>query len=56
MLFVTLNKNCGIIKQVVDENWDELLNCAKNLIDAKLEDGETFFMLTLKVPCNNILF
>ena len=32
-----------IINQVVDENWDELLNCAKDLIDAKLEDGETYF-------------
>ena len=28
------------IKQVVDESWDELLNGAKDLIDARLEDGE----------------
>ena len=48
----------GIINQVVDENWDELLNCAKDLIDAKLEDGErlTFLIrkLALKVPCNKL--
>ena len=45
MLFVSLNKkrDCGIFNQVVDENWDELLNCAKDLIDAKLEDGEKYF-------------
>ena len=45
MLFVSLNKkrDCGIINQVVDENWDELLTCAKDLIDAKLEDGEKYF-------------
>ena len=28
------------IKQVMDEGWTELLQCAKNLIDAQLEDGE----------------
>ena len=37
------------IKQVVDESWTELLQCAKNLIDAHLEDGEkcisTFLIL-----------
>jgi len=31
------------IKQVVDENWDELLTCAKDLIDARLEDGWSDF-------------
>ena len=30
------------IKQVVDESWDDLLNCAKDLIDAQLEDGGNF--------------
>ena len=48
----------GIINQVVDENWDELLTCAKDLIDAKLEDGEglTFLIrkLAFKVPCNKL--
>ena len=28
------------IKQVVEENWGELLKCTKDLIDARLEDGE----------------
>ena len=28
------------IKQVVEENWEELLKCTKDLIDARLEDGE----------------
>ena len=28
------------IREVVEENWDELLKCSKNLIDARLEDGE----------------
>ena len=32
------------IKQVVAEHWDELLNCAKNLIDARLEDGVGYFV------------
>ena len=31
------------IKQVVEKSWDELLNCAKDLQDAKLEDGEKYF-------------
>ena len=33
----------GIVNQAVDENWDELLTCAKDLIDARLEDGEKYF-------------
>ena len=28
------------IKQVVEENWGELLKCTNDLIDARLEDGE----------------
>ena len=32
------------IKQVVDEHWGELLTCAKNLIDARLEDGGKYFI------------
>ena len=28
------------IKRVVEENWEELLKCTKDLIDARLEDGE----------------
>ena len=28
------------IKQVVEEHWEELLKCTKDLIDARLEDGE----------------
>ena len=48
------------IKQVVAENWEELLTCAKDLIDAKLEDGEKLIFsirkLALKVPCNNFTF
>ena len=36
-----------LIKEVVDESWDELLNCAKNLIDARLEDGEKFINFRL---------
>ena len=32
------------IKQVVDEHWEELLDCAKNLIDARLEDGVGYFV------------
>ena len=31
------------VKQVVEESWEELLNCAKDLIDAKLEDSEKYF-------------
>ena len=34
------------IKQVVEESWEELLNCAKDLIDAKLEDGENYIVPT----------
>ena len=36
-----------LIKEVVDESWDELLNCAKDLIDARLEDGEKFINFRL---------
>ena len=36
-----------LIKEVVDESWDELLNCAKNLIDARLEDGQKFINFRL---------
>ena len=36
-----------LIREVVDESWDELLNCAKNLIDARLEDGEKFINFRL---------
>ena len=32
------------IKQVVAEHWEELLDCAKNLIDARLEDGVGYFV------------
>ena len=32
------------IKQVVDEHWDELLDCVKDLIDARLEDGVGYFV------------
>ena len=28
------------IEQVVEQNWEELLACVKDLIDARLEDGE----------------
>ena len=39
------------IKQVVDKNWDKLLRCSKDLIDARLEDGkrnyETFVIWRL---------
>ena len=42
----------GIINQVVDENWDELLTCAKDLIDAKLEDGERLTFLIRKMALN----
>ena len=28
------------ITRVVEENWGELLKCTKDLIDARLEDGE----------------
>ena len=31
------------IKQVVEESWEELLKSAKDLQDAKLEDGEKYF-------------
>ena len=31
------------IKQVVEESWEELLKCSKDLQDAKLEDGEKYF-------------
>ena len=31
------------IKQVVEESWEELLQCAKDLIDARLEDGKKIF-------------
>ena len=31
------------IQEVVEKSWDELLNCAKDLIDARLEDGEKYF-------------
>ena len=26
--------------QVIEENWDKLLVCAKDLVDARLEDGK----------------
>ena len=39
----SVNKNCGIIKQVVEESWEELLNSAKDLLDARLEDGGKCF-------------
>ena len=32
-----------LIKEVVDESWEELINCAKNLIDAQLEDGKKYY-------------
>ena len=32
------------IKRVVEENWEELLQCVKDLIDTKLEDGKKIFM------------
>ena len=41
--FASLNKDCGVIKQVVEESWEELLQCAKDLIDARLEDGKKIF-------------
>ena len=28
------------IKQVVEESWEELFNYAKELMDARIEDGE----------------
>ena len=28
------------IREVVEENWDTLIDCTKDLIDARLEDGE----------------
>ena len=28
------------IKRVVEEHWEELLKCTKDLIDARFEDGE----------------
>ena len=31
------------IKQVVDENWEGMLKCAKDLIDARLDDGQECF-------------
>ena len=34
-------KNRGARKnQVIEENWDKLLVCAKDLVDARLEDGK----------------
>ena len=59
MLFLLLNKNCVIIKQVVDESWDELLNSAKDLLDARSEDGRAEYLiklawqvrLALREPC-----
>ena len=34
------------ITEVVDENWEELLRCAKDLLDARLEDGNYFSKLS----------
>ena len=31
------------INQVVEESWEELLLCAKDLMDTRLEDGKEFF-------------
>ena len=31
------------IKQVVDESWEDLLNSAKDLLDARSEDGRAKF-------------
>ena len=41
-LYLSL-KHCGIFKQVVEESWEELLNSAKDLLDARLEDGGKCF-------------
>ena len=40
------------IKEVVDESWEELINCAKNLIDAQLEDGKKYHKESLGVGCS----
>ena len=32
------------IKQMVEESWEELLQCVKDLIDTRLEDGKKIFM------------
>ena len=36
------------IKQVVEESWEELLNCAKDLLDARSEDGRTEYLRKLE--------
>ena len=33
------------IKQVVEESWEELLNSAKDLLDARLEDGGDEYLI-----------
>ena len=43
------------IREVVEENWDELLKCSKNLIDARLEDGEKFIVYCSKLNSQNAI-
>ena len=38
-----ISKRFYKINQVVEESWEDLLNCGKDLQDARLEDGENFF-------------
>ena len=34
------------ITELVDEHWENLLSCAKDLLDASLEDGNNFTKLS----------
>ena len=37
------------IARVVNENWDQLLKIAKDLVDARLEDGENINLYNSKI-------
>ena len=53
LIDICINKNKkregDTAKQVVEENWEELLTFSKDLIDAKLEDGEKYYFHDWKV-------
>ena len=35
-----------LIREVVNNNWKKLMDCTRDLIDARLEDGENYIKLS----------